>query len=55
MLVTKLKNMSVKTYGDTMTLTFGDVAENHAGMQQIGAKASEGFSVSELKEIGENF
>lgn len=40
---------------DTMTLTFGDVAENHAGMQQIGTKATEGFHVDELYEIGEKF
>lgn len=42
-------------YPDTMTLTFGDVAENHAGMQQIGSKASEGFTNDELNIIRNNF
>lgn len=43
------------SYSDTMTLTFGDVAENHAGMQKIGKLANEGFSVKDLVEIGKKF
>jgi hypothetical protein len=37
----------------TITLTFGDVAENHASMQQIGQKADagQGFTVAELMTI----
>jgi hypothetical protein len=42
-----------------ITITFGDQAENHVGMQQIGELASHGFTLDEfktakaqLKEIG---
>ncbi len=35
----------------TITITFGDVAENHVGMQQIGQLAPEGFTVAELTSI----
>ena len=33
----------------TITLTFGEVAENHARMQQIGEIANSGISIDELK------
>ena len=33
---------------ETITWTFGDCAENHRGMQEIGQKASCGLSVSDL-------
>jgi hypothetical protein len=33
----------------TFTLTFGEVAENHARMQQIGELATSGISIEELK------
>jgi hypothetical protein len=32
----------------TMTITFGDVAENHVRMQKIGTMAEHGFSRSDL-------
>ena len=32
---------------ETYTITFGDVAENHVGNQQIGDMAVNGFSISE--------
>lgn len=32
-----------------VTLTFGDIAENHAGMQKIGSLAHEGFSKEDLE------
>jgi len=32
----------------TITLTFGDQAENHAGMQKIGSKARSGFTREDL-------
>jgi hypothetical protein len=40
-----------------ITLTFGDQAENHAGMEQIGkmVKKGEGFNYSDLIEIQEKF
>lgn len=36
---------------ETITLTFGDCAENHRGMQEIGKKASDGLSHEELLKI----
>ena len=33
----------------TITLTFGEVCENHAGMQQLGKIASKGFTKEELE------
>ena len=32
----------------TITLTYGDQAENHRGMQMIGEKAEKGFSIQDL-------
>lgn len=40
---------------ETITITFGDVAENHAKMQQIGELADEGFTVDELLEAKQFF
>jgi hypothetical protein len=34
---------------ETITLTFGDCAENHRGMQKIGKEVSVGMSVDDLK------
>lgn len=31
-----------------ITITFGDQAENHVGMQQIGNMANSGFTINEL-------
>jgi hypothetical protein len=41
--------MNIKT--STITLTFGDMAENHVGMEQLGkiVDAGEGFQVAELE------
>lgn len=39
----------------TVSITFGDVAENHRGMQQIGNLASEGFNLNDLSFIKNNF
>lgn len=39
------------TYTQTFTLTAGDVAENHKGMQQIGNMADKGFSKENLVTI----
>lgn len=38
----------------SVTLTFGDQAENGVGMQQIGKKAEKGFTTDELKAIKED-
>jgi hypothetical protein len=35
----------------TITITFGDCAENHVGMQKIGHMSKNGFSVQDLKDI----
>lgn len=36
---------------DAITITFGDQAENHAGMQKLGKMKDSGFTVDELKRI----
>lgn len=40
-----------------ITLTFGDMAENHVGMEQIGNKVDigQGFNLDDLKQIKKNF
>ena len=39
----------------TMTLTFGNVAENHVGMQQIGKHYADGLSKDDLMKIRRHF
>lgn len=41
----------IKPINQTITITLGDVAENHAGMQRIGNIADEGFTLEDLKNI----
>lgn len=36
---------------ETITLTFGDCAENHRGMQEIGEKATGGLTLQDLTNI----
>lgn len=36
-------------YDKTFTLTYGDQAENHAGMQKIGSLSARGFTLEDLK------
>lgn len=38
----------------TITITFGDQAENHVGMQMIGAPAQRGYSTEDLQRIKTN-
>ena len=40
-----------------ITLTFGDVAENHVGMEQIGniLDINQGFNLDDLKQIKKTF
>lgn len=38
---------------EAITLTFGDCAENHVGMQQLGTKHARGYSSADLTEISE--
>ena len=37
-----------KPFRGTMTLTFGDVAESHVGMQKLGTMADHGFNLSDI-------
>lgn len=41
---------ALREFGSTFTVTYGDQAENHVGMQKIGQMAAEGFSPDELRE-----
>ena len=38
-----------------ITITFGDCAENHKGMQIIGKESSIGYNLNDLNEIKEKF
>lgn len=38
-------------FSQAITITFGDVAENHIGNQQIGTRSVNGFSILNLKTI----
>jgi alkylated DNA repair dioxygenase AlkB len=44
--------MELKT---AMTLTFGDVAENHVKMQKLGELSSSGFSLDDLTKVATHF
>lgn len=39
----------------TITITFGDQAENHRGMQKIGKEAKNGYSRKDLELSKEKF
>jgi hypothetical protein len=45
----------MNTIKETITLTFGDCAENHKSMQQIGVFSTTGFSKKELNEAKRYF
>ena len=45
------KDARQKEVNPTYTITFGDVAENHAGMQKIGALHERGFTLDELTAL----
>ena len=42
-------------YTGAMTLTFGDVAENHVRMQKLGGLADKGFTPEDLTNISQHF
>jgi len=44
-----------KKFEGAITITFGDQAENHVGMQKIGKEAKSGFSVRSLGVAGKYF
>ncbi len=43
------------SYTETCTITFGDQAENHVGMQKLGEMAPTGFTVEDLRVASELF
>jgi alkylated DNA repair dioxygenase AlkB len=50
-----VKKKEPRVFDGTITLTFGDVAENHKGMQKLGVMAKDGFSEADLRSAGEYF
>ena len=49
------KKMLKRDFDSTISLTFGDRAENHVGMQILGSLASEGFTHKDLLDVSSNF
>lgn len=39
----------------SITITFGDQAENHVGMQKIGKMAEQGFTIQQLQDAKTKF
>jgi hypothetical protein len=48
-----MSKAAVSTKATVTTITLGDIAENHAGMQKIGTLHKNGYSVEKLFELGE--
>lgn len=40
---------------EVITITFGDAAENHQGMEQLGQKYEKGFSLENLEHASKYF
>lgn len=40
---------------EVITITFGDAAENHQGMEQLGEMYDKGFSLENLKHASKYF
>lgn len=49
------KSSKIPMTGKAITLTLGEVAENHRGNQQIGVKSKKGFSKEHLREFKRQF
>jgi hypothetical protein len=54
-IVENLKRVVLSPFKGTITLTFGEVAESHVGMQKIGKEADEGFSLKDLEKTKKKF
>lgn len=55
-LIRKLINdIYFKPFSGTMTLTFGDVAESHVGMQKLGKMADHGFTLEDITRASKYF
>ena len=50
LLLKNLYNIYLKPFKRTVTLTFGDLAESHVGMQKIGKMAERGFRLSDVQK-----
>lgn len=48
-LLQHLYDIYLNPFKGTVTLTFGDVAESHVGMQKIGKMAENGFNIFDIK------
>ena len=51
----KIEKKKIVEKKKTFTLTFGDQAENHVGMQKLGAALSDGLSCEDVINIGNTF
>jgi len=51
----KVKMKGELEHNSCITITFGDVAENHVGMEKIGKMAEDGFEIEELEEAKKKF
>ena len=52
---TCINDLYFKPFKGTITLTFGDVAESHVGMQKIGKMADQGFSLHDIQHAAKYF
>jgi hypothetical protein len=50
-----LNDIYINSFKGTVTLTFGDVAESHVGMQKLGKMADHGFSIRDLEHANRFF
>ena len=46
----KQQHITLPSRTETFTITLGDSAENHVGMQKLGTMAAEGFSLADLQK-----
>ena len=46
----KQTHLTTPSRTETFTITLGDSAENHVGMQKLGTMAAEGFSLADLQK-----
>lgn len=47
--------MSKQFYNNTISITYSESVENHAGMQIIGEKSDQGFTIKELEDARDKF
>jgi len=54
-IINLIQSTFLTPFKGTVTLTFGEVAESHVGMQKIGRMADRGFSHEDLKRAADYF